>query len=261
MKILHIGDIVGKPGRNAVQKLVPELRKKHGIDFVIANADNLAHGGGVTQKTAQVLLDSGVDAITNGDHVWDKEEGEKVLKKEELCAVRALNLPKGTPGKGVRIFDVGKEKLAVMGLQGNVFMRAELENPFLAAEQALEKLKKQGVRHTFIDFHAEATSEKIALLRYLDGRVSALCGTHTHVPTADAQVTKAGTAYITDTGMCGPIDSVLGVKNDIIVYKFLTQRPHLHEVAEGEVEFDSVLITLDGNGKATAIEQIIRRVK
>ena len=261
MKILHIGDIVGKPGRQAVQKLVPQLREDYDIDFVIANADNLAHGGGITQKTVGALLENGVDAITNGDHIWDKEEAEKVLKKDELNTIRALNLPVGTVGKGVRIFEVGREKLAVVNLLGNVFMRADLPDPFKTIRQTVDKLHKEKIKNIFVDFHAEATSEKIALRYYLDGEISALCGTHTHVPTADAQITAKGTAYITDTGMCGPIEGVLGVKKDIILYKFLTQRPHLHEVAEGEVEFDSVLITLGKNGKATAIEQIIRRVK
>ncbi len=261
MKILHIGDIVGKPGRNAIQKLVPQLRKERDIDFVIANADNLAHGGGITQKTVQILLESGVDAVTNGDHIWDKEEAEKVLANDELNVVRGVNLPSGTVGKGVRIFEVEGQKLAVINLIGNVFMRTTLPDPFKVIRETVDDLHEQGIKHIFVDFHAEATSEKIAMKHYLDGQISALCGTHTHVPTADAEVTAEGTAYITDTGMCGPIDSVLGVKKDIILYKFLTQRPHLHEVAEGEVELDSVLITLDKNGRATDIEQIIRRVK
>lgn len=257
LTLLHIGDTVGRPGRQAVAKILPTLKKKHHIDLVILNADNLAHGTGITAKTAQAIFESGVDIITNGDHIWDKEEAVSCLSDHRLPILRPLNLPPDTPGRGEIIFEVSGNPILILNLQGNVFMRSSLPDPFSSVMQRINHYREQGIKNIFLDFHAEATSEKIALRHYLDGHITGLIGTHTHVPTADAQITKKGTAYITDTGMVGPTDSVLGVRKDIIIAKFLTQLPAKHEVASGPVEFAATLIQFDEKtGKAKHIQLI-----
>ena len=251
MKLLFIADIVGQPGRRAVKELLPQLRQEHGVGVVVANGENAAGGSGITGKTAEEIFAAGVDIITCGDHLWDQKEVMELLAGEPRF-VRPLNYPPGTPGQGSAIFAApGLPPLAVLNLQGRTFM-PPLENPFLAARAEVERLRQQ-TRLIFVDFHAEATSEKIALARMLDGQVSAVIGTHTHVRTGDARILAGGTAYITDVGMCGSRDSVIGVKKEIILRRLLTQMPAMFEVAEHDLWLEGVAVELDDSGRATRI--------
>ena len=230
MKLLFIGDIVGQPGRRAVAELLPKLRERHGLDFVIANGENSAGGSGITPKTAGEIFSAGVDVITSGDHLWDQKEVMELLANEKRF-LRPLNYPPGTPGQGSGVFQIKNSKLktqnslliAVLNLQGRAFLQP-LENPFLLAAGEVKKLREQ-TRIIFVDFHAEATSEKIAFARYLDGQVSAVVGTHTHVQTADEQIFSGGTAYLTDAGFTGPHESVLGREIEPVLKRFLTNMP------------------------------------
>jgi metallophosphoesterase (TIGR00282 family) len=263
MKILFIGDVVGKPGRAAVKDLVPQLRKKHGLDFCVANGENGAGGAGITPDVVEELKRSGVDAITLGDHVWDKSDVMQVID-HEACLVRPLNYPPGTPGQGVTILKPqpnaeAKEPvapLAVVNLMGRVFMRPNTDCPFRAIEAELERIRKI-TPLILVDMHAEATSEKLAMGRFLDGRVTAVVGTHTHVATADEQIFPGGTAYITDVGMCGPHDSILGRDKEAVIKRFLTQIPQRFNVATGNVILNGVIIEADAaTGKATGIQRV-----
>lgn len=263
MKILFIGDVVGKPGRAAVRDLVPELRRKHGVDFVVANGENSAGGAGITPDGVAELKKSGVDAITSGDHVWDKSEIMQVIDHEPAL-VRPLNFPSGTPGQGVTILKPQRDEeskevrppLAVVNLMGRVFMRAHLDCPFRVIEAELERIRKI-TKLILVDMHAEATSEKIALGRFLDGRVTAVVGTHTHVATADEQIFPKGTAYITDVGMCGPHDSILGRESEAVIKRFVSQLPQKFAVATGNVILNGVIIEADGEtGRAIRIERV-----
>ena len=255
MRILFIGDVVGKPGRRAVASLVPALREEREIDFVIANGENSAHGAGLTAATVDALLSSGVDVITAGDHVWDQKEVYEVIEREPRL-LRPLNFPPAAPGHGSFVVARdGGPAVGVINLIGRVFMPNN-DCPFRAAEAEVDRLKKQA-KIIIVDLHAEATSEKIAMGRFLDGKVSAVIGTHTHVATADEQILPKGTAYISDVGMCGPHDSVLGRDVDAVVKRFLTQMPQRLEVAEGDVALCGVIIDVDENsGRARAIERI-----
>ena len=221
MKILFIGDIVGQPGRNAVKNLLPKLRERHALDFVIANGENAAGGSGITPKTAKEIFSAGVDVITSGDHLWDQKEVMQLLANEKRF-LRPLNYPADVPGCGSGIFSCGvrpvaesssrrldTKQIAVLNVQGRTFMQPQLENPFTLALDEVKQLREQ-TKIIFVDFHAEATSEKIAFARFLDGHVSAVVGTHTHVQTADEQIFPGGTAYLTDAGFTGPHESVLG---------------------------------------------------
>ncbi len=220
MKILFIGDIVGEPGRKAVKTLVPKLREQHALDFVIANGENSAGGSGITPKLAEEIFLAGVDVITSGDHLWDQKEVMELLANEKRF-LRPLNYPANVPGRGSGIFEIANSKLkiAVMNLQGRTFM-PPLENPFTLALEEVKRLREQ-TKIIFVDFHAEATSEKIAFARMLDGQVSAVIGTHTHVQTADEQIFPGGTAYLTDAGFTGPHESVLGREIEPVIKKFL----------------------------------------
>lgn len=257
MKILFIGDIVGKPGRQAVTALVPELKEEFAIDLVIANGENAAGGVGITRDTAQDIFCAGVDLITLGNHVWAKRDVHSYLD-EESRIVRPANYPPGAPGRGWTIHSAkGGGSIGIVSLCGRVFMEA-LENPFRLADRILESLIPE-TDFIFIDFHGEATSEKIAFGWYVDGRAGAVVGTHTHVQTADEQVLPGGTAYITDVGMTGPMDSVIGVKKDLIITRFLTQLPDKFEIADGDVRLSAVVIDADlTTGKAVSIERISR---
>ena len=207
--MLFIADIVGQPGRRAVRELVPKLRQRHRLDLVVANGENAAGGSGITVKTAEEIFAAGVDVMTSGDHLWDQKEVAELLEREGRF-VRPLNYPAGTPGQGSTIFRApGQPPVGVINLQGRTFLQA-LENPFHCALAAVELLRKT-TNLIFIDFHAEATSEKVALARMLDGRVSALIGTHTHVQTADEQIFPGGTAFLCDAGFTGPHESVIGI--------------------------------------------------
>lgn len=250
MKILFIGDIVGSPGRHAVATLVPRLRQERGLDMVIANGENSAHGAGLTEATVGALLGSGVDVITTGDHVWDQKGFEKFIELESRV-IRPLNVPPGVPGRGSTLAN----GVAVINLVGRVYMPAG-ECPFRAAQAEVGRLRQQ-TRLIIVDLHAEATSEKMAMGWFLDGQVSAVIGTHTHVPTADEQVLPKGTAFISDVGMTGPHDSVLGRDKEAVIRRFVTQMPQKLEVATGNVLLNGVIVDVDENtGLARSIERL-----
>jgi hypothetical protein len=264
VKLLFIGDIVGQPGRRAVTELLPKLREQHSLDFVIANGENSAGGSGITPKTAGEIFSAGVDVITSGDHLWDQKEVMELLANEKRF-LRPLNYPPGTPGQGSAIFEVRSQKsevrspisVAVMNLQGRAFMQPPLENPFLLAAEEVKRLREQ-TKIIFVDIHAEATSEKIALARMLDGRVSAVVGTHTHVQTADEQIFPGGTAYLTDAGFTGPHESVLGREIEPVIKRFLTGMPQRFEVAKNNVLLHGAMIEIDdASGKALKIQRVL----
>jgi len=249
VRILFIGDIIGKPGRRAVQALVPGLRREHKIDLVVANGENAAAGFGITPDTAEELFAGSVDVITTGGHVWDKKEAELYLD-EEARVLRPLNYPPGVPGQGYhRIGNV-----TVVNLMGRVFI-GTLDCPFRTMDSLLETLPRASL--VVVDFHAEATSEKQALGWYLDGRVSVVVGTHTHVPTADQRILPKGTAYVTDLGMVGPLNSIIGNEPEDVLARFLYQTPRRLGVATGPVRFNSVLVEID---EATRLARTIQRV-
>ena len=250
MKILLIGDVVGKPGRTAVATLVPELRRQHGIDMIIANGENAAGGLGLTPVTAEELLRSGVDVITSGNHIWKHKEIVPYLNDGHSPALRPLNFPPGVPGRGYLIHG----QVMVVNLMGRVFMD-NLDCPFRAIDCLL---KEAGSKPPIIivDFHAEATSEKNAMGIYLDGRVSAVIGTHTHIGTVDARILPRGTAFLTDVGMVGPSNSIIGDAPESIIERFLTQMPHRLTVGTGPVIFNSVLVEIAENGRAMRIARV-----
>ncbi len=256
MRILMIGDIIGRPGRRAIRRLVPEVREELGIDMVIANAENTAGGFGLTLETAYELLESGVDVLTSGNHVWDQKEIVPHMD-EGLPLVRPANYP-DAPGRGYMIHD----GVMVLNLMGRVFM-PPLDCPFRTATGILnEVVDDDGPKVILVDFHAEATSEKQAMGWYLDGRVSAVVGTHTHVGTVDTRVLPMGTAYVSDLGMTGPVDSVIGSEADAVLDRFLTGLPHRLTVAGGPVMMNSVVIEVDAEtGKASSIKRLDRTVK
>ena len=255
VKVLFIGDIVGQPGRCAVKELVPKLCQQHGIAFVVANGENSAGGSGITPKVAGEILSVGVDVITSGDHLWDQKEVIDLLNQQERF-LRPLNYPPGTPGQGsVVVRKEGQPAVAVLNLQGRTFM-ADLENPFHAARAEVERLRQQ-TKIIFVDFHAEATSEKIALARFLDGHVSAVIGTHTHVQTADEQIFPGGTAYLTDAGFTGPHESVLGREVEPVIRRFMTNMPQRFEVAKNQVLLQGAVVEIDDeSGKAVKIHRV-----
>jgi hypothetical protein len=275
VKLLFIGDIVGQPGRRAVTELVPKLRQQHALDFVIANGENAAGGSGITPKTAEEIFSAGVDVITTGDHLWDQKEVMELLASEKRF-LRPLNYPPGTPGQGSAIYEVkvGSSRcddrtarravptnlsIAVLNAQGRTFM-PPLENPFLLALDEVKRLRQQ-TKIIFVDFHAEATSEKIAFARMLDGQVSAVVGTHTHVQTADEQIFPGGTAYLTDAGFTGPHESVLGREIEPVLKRFLTGMPQRFEVAKNRVLLHGCVIEIDdASGKAVKIQRVSETV-
>lgn len=255
MRLLFVGDIVGEPGRKAVKRLIPSLRRRHDLDVVIANGENAAGGSGITRNTAQEIFSVGVRAITLGDHVW-KQKDVYSLFKEDARVIRPLNYPPGTPGRGWTLVELdGLPPLAIMNAQGRTFM-ANLENPFLAVEKALSEIESRA-QAIVLDFHAEATSEKIAMGRLCDGRVSAVLGTHTHVQTADEQIFPGGTAFLCDTGFTGPQESVLGRRMEPVIKHFKTLQPQKFEVASGDVRLNGAIVDIDDlTGKATRIDRV-----
>ncbi len=255
MRILMIGDVIGRPGRHAVKSLVPSLRREHAIDLVVANGENAAGGFGLTLDTAHELLDNGVDILTSGNHIWDQKEIIPHLQ-EGLPLVRPANYP-DAPGRGSLVLD----DVLIINLMGRVFM-PPLDCPFRAADRLLQEAGgPKAPPVVVVDFHAEATSEKQAMGWYLDGRVSAVVGTHTHVGTVDARVLPNGTAYISDVGMTGPRDSVIGSETGAVLDRFLTGLPQRLTVADGPVVMNSVLIEIDRvSGKATSIKRVDRVV-
>ncbi|HTY45191.1 MAG TPA: TIGR00282 family metallophosphoesterase [Patescibacteria group bacterium] len=259
MKILFIGDVVGNPGRQAIHRLLPELTNEYGLDFVIANAENAAGGSGITAKVASELFSSGVSVLTSGDHIWKKRDILDIIDQEERI-LRPANFPGGTPGRGFCAFSLGGNlKVGVINIQGRVFMEA-LECPFRAARQAVEILLPQ-TPVIVVDVHAEATSEKVALGWYLDGRVSAVLGTHTHIQTADEKILPQGTAYITDAGMTGPYASVIGRRTEDVLERFITSLPTRFEVAEGDIQLHGVVIDVDEHsGKSRSIVRVQKKL-
>lgn len=255
MKVLCIGDIMGEPGRRAVARVVPRLVAQRQIDAVIANGENLAGGFGVTRELAEELFETGVSVITTGNHAWDKKESVEYFSREPRL-LRPANYPAGVPGNGSAVVETAAgERLAILQLMGRVYMPT-LDCPFQVAKRELSRLKRE-TSAIIVDMHAEATSEKMAMGHFLDGEVVAVVGTHTHVQTADEQILPKGTAYITDIGMTGPIHSVIGVKKELAIEKFLTGMPRRFEVASGPSVFCAVLLELDPRlGKAINFERI-----
>ena len=255
MRILVIGDIIGKPGRQAVRELLPGLRRRHGLQMVIANAENLAGGYGTTPDTAREMMDAGVDVLTSGNHIWAQKEIFPYLEGE-LPLLRPLNYPPGVPGRGYLM----KNGVMVVNLIGRTFI-GEYDCPLRAMDNLLAELEKVP-KIIIVDFHAEATSEKVALGRYLDGRVSAVLGTHTHVGTIDSRLLPQGTAYVSDIGMTGPIDSVIGDEAEGVLQRFLTSMPHRLSVGKGKTEFTAIMVDIDdASGRATGIERIYQEVE
>lgn len=255
MNILFIGDIVGEPGRRAVKQLLPGLRKRFAIDAVIANGENSAGGSGITPRTAEEIFAAGVDVMTSGDHLWDQKEVVELLEGERRF-LRPVNYPPGTAGEGGGVFQIpGRGNIGVINVQGRVFM-PDLDNPFPTAQVEVERLRKQ-TRVILVDMHAEATSEKIAIARMLDGRVSAVIGTHTHVQTADEQIFPGGTAFLCDAGFTGPHESVLGREIEPVIRRFVTHTPQRFGVARDRVLLQGVVIDVDDiTGQARRIERV-----
>lgn len=251
-----IGDVVGRPGRNALKEGVPALREEHGIDFVVANGENSAGGAGITQKTFAEMTGAGVDVITSGNHIYRQRDVMGLLAGEEDRIVRPANYAPRAAGRGMTIRpDAAGRRIGVLNLQGRVFM-APTEDPFELADRAVAELRKE-CDVVLVDFHGEATSEKKAMGWFLDGRVGAVVGTHTHVPTADATVLPKGTAYVTDLGMTGPHASCLGVRTEIVLKKFLTGMPVRFDVAEDDVRLQGLLIEID---ETTGLARSVLRI-
>ena len=261
MNILFIGDIFGRPGRTIVKERLPELVKQHSVDLVLANCENAAAGFGITPPLAEELFDLGIDVMTTGNHVWDKREIIEYFQMADgnphspaRRLLRPANFPEGLPGYGLYEGQKNGVAYAVVNLQGRIFMGSS-DDPFRYADALLQSIQAKIV---FVDFHAEATSEKIAFGWYVDGRVTAVVGTHTHVPTADEIVLPKGTGYITDVGMTGPYDSVIGVKKELVVERFLSGMPARFEAASGDVRLCAVLVKCDDTtGRATRIERLM----
>ena len=256
VKLLFIGDIVGKPGRHAVRGLVPRLRDRHKLDLVIANGENAVGGSGINREKAGEIFDGGVDIITCGDHLWDQRDVLELLDSEPRF-VRPVNYPPGTPGQGSTLFErAGLPTVGIINAQGRTFMRGEMENPFRMVAEEVKKIAPLAPV-IFVDFHAEATSEKVAMGRMLDGDVSAVVGTHTHVQTADETILPGGTAFLCDAGFTGPHEGVIGREWEPVVHRFLTSQPQRFPVAKGRVLLQGVIIEIDGaTGKAIAIERV-----
>ena len=258
MNILLIGDVVGSPGRAILRKALPAVVRKHDVEYCVANVENAAGGFGVTKEVCDEILDAGVDCLTSGNHIWDKKE---ILGMIDLIPqlLRPHNYPARQPGRG---FHVGKGrrsrvKVATLNLSGRVFMHGAMDDPFAAGLAAIEKLREE-TKVILVDMHGEASSEKNAIARYFDGLVSAVVGTHTHVPTCDHRVLPGGTAYCTDLGMTGPYDSVIGVEKDAVIHRFLTGMPSRFETAKGDPRFAAAVVDVDEQtGRARSIDRML----
>jgi metallophosphoesterase (TIGR00282 family) len=256
IRILFLGDVVGEPGRKAVIEQLPLLKQSEGLDFIIVNGENSAGGKGITPKIAIDLLRAGAAVITTGDHVWDQQEIVDYFPTEPRL-LRPMNYPEGTPGNGSVVLETSKGKVAVMQAQGRSFIQPPLENPYLAAEKEANRLRAEGVMVIVMDYHAETTSEKIAMGRMLDGKVSLVVGTHTHVQTADENIFPGGTGYLTDAGMCGPEESVLGRSIESVVWRFKSGMPTRFPVAKGPVRLCGVIVDVDTeSGTCLAIKRV-----
>jgi 2',3'-cyclic-nucleotide 2'-phosphodiesterase len=255
LTILFLGDVVGEPGRSAVIAQLPRLKELHALDFIIVNGENAAGGRGITPKITIDLLRAGVSVITTGDHIWDQKEILSFIDTEPRL-LRPVNYPDGAPGSGSIVLDTAKGPVGVINVQGRTFMQPILENPFRAVQIAVEQMRQQ-TSTIFVDAHAETTSEKIAIGRFLDGKVSAVIGTHTHVQTADEQIFPGGTAFLCDAGMCGPANSILGRAIDPIVTRFISNLPALFPVARGDVRLCGVVVSIDETtGRAVHIMRV-----
>ena len=261
MKVLFLGDVFGKPGRQAVKHFVPKLISRHAVDLVVANSENSAGGNGVTPESADELLACEVDLLTSGNHIWSKKETAAYLDAPGSRLLRPANYPKGAPGRGSAVIETPDgRKLGVVNVEGRVFMK-NLDDPFVVVREEIAKVRALGAKAILVDMHCEATSEKNAMGWFLDGQVSAVLGTHTHVQTADARVLAGGTAYCTDVGMCGPWDSVIGVKKELVLQRFLTQRPVPFEPAKRETYLQGALVEIDdATGLARGIERVQERL-
>jgi len=255
LTVLFLGDIVGEPGRSAVIARLPELKSRHALDFIVVNGENAAGGRGITGKITIDLLRAGVSVITTGDHIWDQKEILSFIETEPRL-LRPLNYPDGAPGSGCIVLDTARGKVGVINVQARTFMQPILENPFRTVETAVRKMREETTT-IIVDVHGETTSEKIALGRFLDGRVSAVIGTHTHVQTADEQIFPGGTAFLCDAGMCGPVHSILGRAVDPIMNRFISNLPASFPVAGGEVRLRGALIEIDEtSGRAMRISRV-----
>lgn len=255
MILMMIGDIVGRPGRTILREKLPLLRKEYEVDFVIANGENAAGGNGITQKIAQELFISGIDFLTMGNHIWDNKDVLNFIE-EEARMVRPANYPSGTPGRGYQVIKIESGiSIGIINISGRTFMNA-LDCPFRTADVIIDKIKNS-TSIVIVDFHAEATSEKIAMGWYLDGRATLVAGTHTHVQTADERILPNGTAYITDLGMTGPVNSILGIEKETVIKKFISQLPVRFEVAKGPSQINGIIVEIDEQtGKAQKIQRI-----
>lgn len=255
MNVLFVGDIVGKPGRRAFRELLPKVIREHEVDLTVVNCENASSGAGLTRDNYNELIESGADMLTGGNHIWDKREIFDYIDGAELL-VRPVNYP-DAPGRGAAIIQAPSgARLGVVSVMGTVFMGISLLNPWKSIDETVEALRHE-TPCILVDFHAEATSEKQAMGHYLDGRASLVVGTHTHVQTADERILPGGTAYLTDAGMTGPYDSVIGMKKDASLARFLTGMPHRYEVAKDDVRFCGCVVSIDEeSGKATAITRV-----
>ncbi len=255
LKLLFLGDVVGEPGRKAVIDMVPKFKAERGVDFVVINGENSANGRGITPKITIDLLRAGAAVITSGDHIWDQKEIVHFMPTEPRL-LRPINYPAGTPGQGSIVLETPKGKVGVINVQARTFMNPPLDNPFLVIEEEVERMRAE-TPVIFVDVHGETTSERIAMGRFLDGRVSAVVGTHTHTQTADEQIFPGGTAFLCDAGMCGPSESILGREIAPIIDRFLTSRPVAFPVARGPVKIHGALIEIDETtGRALKIERV-----
>jgi metallophosphoesterase (TIGR00282 family) len=258
MKILFIADIVGEPGRKAVKKILGSLKQEYAVDFTIANGEHLSDRVGVDAEIVEEMKEAGIDFFTTGNHVWRQKDFAKHIDRPELPIIRPANFVGETPGEGYHVVTTPWGNLLVVNLLGQHDIKANLTNPFTKMDEILSQITDY--KYSLVDFHAEMSSEKVALGRYLDGRVSAVVGTHTHVPTADNRVLSGGTAVVSDVGFVGPMESVLGVKDELIFNTFISSMPQKFEIAEGPVQFNAAVIDLDKDGKATSIIRVDRIV-
>lgn len=263
MKFIMFGDIMGRSGRGALRKAIPDLKEKYEPDLIIANGENIAHGKGVTEKTIRSIMDSGVDIITSGNHIFKRKDGTELIKQGKYPIIRPANYPPGVPGKGYLTTQVGTESALIINIIGRVFFAEDFDCPFRTIEEILSLKENKHVDDIIIDAHTEATSEIKALGRYFDGRVTAFIGTHTHVPTADLQILDKGSAYMSDLGMVGIKDSILGIKKEPIFNKFLTQMPSRFEIDDhGLCEVNAIFIeSEEGSIKAKKVERIYTEVE
>lgn len=263
MNILFFGDIIGKPGRQGLIKILPDLRSKYDPDLVIANGENLSHGVGVTHAAYKEIIDGGVDFLTNGDHIWAKKDVKNILEEMDSKIVRPANFPPEAPGEGYKVLEAGAYKILIINLLGRVFMKRDYDCPFRKIDEILSDDELDDIKIQIVDFHAEATSEKIAFGHHIDGKISAVIGTHTHIPTADAQILPKGTFYITDVGMVGPKDSIIGKGKEAIIKQYLTQMPVKTDIADDDnIIVSGIFLDIDNkSGKVKKFEQINEEVR